>query len=492
VRPTAAPGDTAAARAGCAGIVPLPARLEPWQAALCEQPDLLAAWIELHGSPLNVIDPTPLARNADELQREAARAGVDLKIFFARKANKALAFVDEARALGLGVDVASERELRQALDSGIAAADLIVTAAVKPRALLELCVASGATVAIDNEDELRLLTALAERAGSRMPVALRLAPALAREKPISRFGLSSLEIIGLAERFWPPGHASPLTIAGVHFHLDGYDASDRVSALGESLELIDALRARGHRPAFVDIGGGLPMSYLDDDLAWVHFWLEHRAALLGQREPLTFESHGLGLSAQGGEIVGKPNVYPYFQEPTRGVWLAGVLQAEVTTAMETSTAAEALRARGLQLRCEPGRSLADGCGLTAARVEFRKQRRDGTWLIGVAMNRTQCRSTSDDFLVDPLLLRPAGGEAPETGAIEGYLVGAYCIERELLTWRRLSFAHGVAVGDIVVFPNTAGYLMHILESASHQMPLARNLVATAFEEPFLDRIDSGS
>ena len=93
------------------------------------------------------------------------------------------------------------------------------------------------------------------------------------------------------------------------------------------------------------------------------------------------------------------------------------------------------------------------------------------------MNRTQCRSTSDDFLVDPLLLRPAAtrGE-PRPAPIEGYLVGAYCIERELLTWRRLRFPHGVAVGDIVVFPNTAGYLMHILESASHQIPLARNLV----------------
>ena len=124
---------------------------------------------------------------------------------------------------------------------------------------------------------------------------------------------------------------------------------------------------------------------------------------------------------------------------------------------------------------EPGRSLLDGCGMTVARVEFRKQRSDGTWLIGVAMNRTQMRSTSDDFLVDPLLLRPAGAGEP-TEAIEGYLVGAYCIERELISWRRFSFPHGVAVGDLIAFPNTAGYLMHILESASHQIPLARNLI----------------
>ena len=46
------------------------------------------------------------------------------------------------------------------------------------------------------------------------------------------------------------------------------------------------------------------------------------------------------------------------------------------------------------------------------------------------------------------------------------------------------------MGDIVVFPNTAGYLMHILESASHQIPLARNLVLDAAARPSLDPIDA--
>ena len=47
-----------------------------------------------------------------------SRHGLDLKIFFARKANKCLALVDEAAQLGLGVDVASEAELRQVLARG--------------------------------------------------------------------------------------------------------------------------------------------------------------------------------------------------------------------------------------------------------------------------------------------------------------------------------------------------------------------------------------
>ena len=105
------------------------------------------------------------------------------------------------------------------------------------------------------------------------------------------------------------------------------------------------------------------------------------------------------------------------------------------------------------------------------------------------MNRTQCRTSSDDFLVDPILI-PSSSEP--TDAMSGYLVGAYCTESELLTLRKLHFPEGVRRGDLIAFPNTAGYLMHFLESRSHQFPLAKNIVvdntaaATAWQ---LDPID---
>ena len=104
-----------------------------------------------------------------------------------------------------------------------------------------------------------------------------------------------------------------------------------------------------------------------------------------------------------------------------------------------------------------------------------KRRSDGVPLVGLEMNRTQCRSTSDDFLVDPVLVR-SGAPGP---AAEGFLVGAYCIEDELILQRRMHFPNGVAPGDVVAFVNTAGYQMHILESASHQIPLATNVVRTS-------------
>ncbi len=477
-------------RAGCEGIVALEARLEPWQRRLCLAPGRIGAWMAQHGSPINLIDPSPMARNAAELQRAAAPFGLDLAIFFARKANKALCLVDEARRLGLGVDLAGERELEQVLRRGVPGEALVMTAAVKPRGLLDLCLSSETTVVLDNRDERDQLAGRAHAMAREARVALRLAPDLGHDRPQSRFGFDLDEAIS-AGNDWP----ATLRIDGVHFHLDGYEPDDRVVAMAEALRLVDALRKRGHEPRFIDIGGGIPMSYLDDPEPWRRFWDEHRAGLLGRREPLTFGKHGLGLIAHAGEVIGRPGTYPFHQPLIRGPWLTRILSARLPSGGATDTVAAGLAERGLELRCEPGRALLDGCGMTAARVAFRKLRRDGTVMVGVEMNRTQCRSTSEDFLVDPLLIRPDptghGGAADivSTGPIEGYLVGAYCIERELLTWRRLRFPTGVRVDDIVIFPNTAGYMMHILESSSHQIPLARNLVVGPGDTARLDPID---
>ena len=340
------PADPATGlRARCEGIVALPARLEPWQRDLCSHPDRIQEWMRVHGSPINLIDPRPMARNAAELEGAAAPFDLELRIYFARKANKALALVDEARRLGLGVDLASERELVQVLRRGVPGAATIMTAAVKPTTLLELCLASGTTVVLDNRDELGRVGDLAARMRTDAPVAVRLTPDLGPDRPPSRFGFELDEAIAAAGS-WPDA----VRIDGVHFHLDGYDPDDRVAAIGQALALVDALRQRGHRPRFIDIGGGIPMSYIDDPAPWERFWHEHRAALLGLREPLTFDNHGLGLIAHRGEVIGGPAVYPYHQPLTRGPWLAHVLSARVSSGAG-GTVADGLRERGLVLRC---------------------------------------------------------------------------------------------------------------------------------------------
>ncbi|MBB3039521.1 hypothetical protein [Hoyosella altamirensis] len=458
----------------CVGLPPLTARLENWMSELLSDPTATERVVNEYGSPVNVIHTGALRRNAAELTDAAAFHGVDLRVFFARKANKALSFVDASNQAGLGVDVASERELRQVLKRGVPPQNVIVTAAVKPPRLLELSLSTGVTVALDNYDEADAylaLTAALGAGGGPAPVALRIASQNGDIAP-TRFGLSVPDWLEWLDARDTAG----FRIDGIHFHLHGYSARDRALVLSEAVAAIDDLRQRGHSPTFIDMGGGIPMSYLNDEAQWNAFESAHKAATLGEGPPLTWRNDGFGRRAEAGALVGTRNTYPYYQAPVRGDWFSALVDAYSNSSDRPRTLASDLRERGLHLRCEPGRSLLDGCGVTFARVLFRKRTSDGIPLVGLEMNRTQCRSTSADFLLDPVLVRgPRSGHPNQP--FSGYLVGAYCVEDELILRRELSFPHGVAVGDIVALPNTAGYLMHILESESHQLPLAHNVVA---------------
>lgn len=440
------------------GIPPMTARTEPWADELLNDPHACTALIEEFSSPVNVLNAHEMERNIDELVDAAAKKGVELHVFFARKANKALTFVDTVRNAGHGVDVASQNELTQVLARRVQGNKIILSAAIKPDALLSQAIDNDVTISADSVAELERISRLAE--GSTAFVAPRLAPDPATMPP-TRFGERAQT---WADRL---RHEVPnVTIVGLHVHLHGYAARDRQTALREAIALTDTLRDHGHAPQFIDLGGGVPMSYLDDKQQWDNYHALRRSMLDGYTQPFTWKSDPLTTT------------YPYWQEPTRGPWLEEVLSGGI---------AEALSSRGLRLHLEPGRSLLDGCGVILAEVAFVKTRSDGLPLVGLAMNRTQCRTTSDDYLVDPILVRTHRSAERDDEPLEAYLVGAYCIEDELILRRAIHFPQGVAPGDIIAIPNTAGYFMHILESASHQIPLAKNVV---FPPGTLDAIDA--
>jgi diaminopimelate decarboxylase len=479
---------TDALRLGCVGVVPLPARIEAWQREVLRRPELLRSWVERHGSPSNLHHPAPFVRNVRALQQVASDRDVDLEVLFARKADKALIYVDTARELGIGVDTASEVELTEAIAHGCDPRTLVCTAAVKPAPLLRTCLAEGVTIVLDNDDELDLVERLAAATGLTAIVSLRFGGFRHDGRVLpTRFGFDLDDAGALLTRLRAAADAGRVRVEGVHCHLDGYEVGHRVAAVTQLLPVVDALRAERHPVRHLDVGGGLPMRYVDDAGAWARFRAEHRRALLGERDPITWNNDGYGLHAHDGVVHGALGLYPMHQDRDGPAWLAALLDTPVTDG--SGGIAAALRDRALTLRIEPGRSLLDGCGMTVARVEHRKRHRDGSWSVGLAMNRTQCSTAKPDHAIDPLLIAVHDDE-PRTGPVEGWLTGAYCTEAELLTRRRLRFPNGVARGDLVVFPNTAGYLMHFVESRSHRFPLARNLVVDEAREAVeLDAVD---
>ena len=458
--------------------------------------------VDRHGSPLNVVCGDPMDRNIQQLQSVADDRGVDLKVYFARKSNKCIEFIDQARRSGAGLDTASENELRQCLDRGVAPDDIICTAAVKDDHLMDCCLRNHVCLSIDNLDELTVYAAKAKQSSIAGRVALRLGGFRhGGNKLWTRFGFD-VDDVSVIDHLSDLG----LVVQGIHFHLDGYEAGQRVAAIEQSIGWIHRLRGISQSPFFLDIGGGFPISYLDDRSQWTAFWDQHAASVIGGDHRVTYRDHPMGRQVLGGVVRGKPNNYPYYQSVTRQQWFAKVLDTEIGN----QTVAELIRQNDLQLRCEPGRSLMDGCGLTITRVEYVKTNAAGDTLVGVSMNRTQCRTSSDDFMIDPIVVRPSNqdpvGSNPDTQVwtnptgnpsrnpagdtdVDGFFVGAYCTESELISLRRFRFPGGIARGDLVVWPNTAGYMMHFLESRSHQLPLAKNLVVRGDESVGLDGID---
>ena len=469
----------------CEGMLPLDARVEPWMEAVFHDPQLFEL-VDTYDSPLNLVCRTPFVRNVSAFINEAKSVDLDFDVYFARKANKCLTFVDAAKEMNWGIDVASEVELLQVLERKFSTDKIICTAAIKTQRMVKLCVQQGVTIAIDNVDELDLVRRLTVDGDRQAKIAIRLSGFTHDDEKLhSRFGIDISDTLQFVSREIVAERK--LRLVGLHFHLDGYSADHRIAALNQCVALVDQLNTRGIEISFIDMGGGIPMNYLENEAQWEQFWSAQKNALLGHREPLTYRNHGLGFQNIGGVIHGERKTYPFCQTTGSARWLAEVLNASGAT----SSMADELRQRSIQLRCEPGRSVLDGCGMTVARVEFRKIHPDGYSFIGLSMNRTQCRTSSADFLVDPILIRRSSTTARANGeAVEGYLVGAYCTESELLTLRRLQFANGIERGDLIIFPNTAGYFMHFLESRSHQFPLAANVVVDVDLKSFQrDEID---
>ncbi|WP_069202927.1 FAD/NAD(P)-binding protein [Corynebacterium resistens] len=469
---------------------PLTGRLEPWMHQLLRNPQQCTDLIETYDSPVNVLAPHVLSRNAEDLVRAGQANGVDVRVFYARKANKGLSFVDAALAAGHGVDVASERELQQVLSRGAQPDQVILSAAVKPDRLLQLAVNAGVYISVDSVAELHRIEAIVGDTSGSARVVPRIAPN-PNLLPPTRFG----ELVETWEREVQRDFTPGVEVHGVHLHLHGYSEADRRIALADAIAIVDAATLAGHPVSFIDLGGGVPMSYLDAKPEWDNFQEQLKAARAGERAPFTWKGDPLN------------NTYPFWQEPTREEWLKQLLAGQLGGDLENAQpstgtgvpVAEALRSRNLRLHMEPGRSLLDGGGVILARVAFVKKRSDGVGLVGLEMNRTQCRTTSDDILVDPILVPAADGSqttqpakdsekkntathARENAGLNAFLVGAYCIEDEVIIRREMHFPEGVESGDIIAIPNTAGYFMHILESASHQIPLARNVFVAAPSE----------
>ena len=424
----------------------LPAKEAPWAREVREDPRMLADIARAVGGPYHLLHPEQFGRNLREFGRALRTAGVDGKVYYGKKANKAACWLHECATADEGVDVASTQEFSDSLAHGIRGTDLMVTGAAKSTDLLWLAARHGSTVAIDALDELERAVSVARAVGS-MQVLLRVLPA---ENPHSRFGFSPDELDRALERCIQ--ERDHLTMRGFSFHLNGYEVAPRASLASELLDRCLAARVQGLQADAISIGGGFAVSYLEAE-DW------HR-----------FLDRGTGSLFHGGKEFS--HFYPYHQAPTGAEMLAAILAGPAGG--RSATVGARFAQSGTRLLLEPGRALLDGAGCTVFPVQGFKPREDHGIITADGLSTSLSEQwKGSEFLPDPVLWPETGPGEP----VRACVGGASCLDYDMLSWRKIPFPREPRSGDLLIYPNTAGYQMDKNESEFHQRPLPRRVVA---------------
>lgn len=434
----------------------LPARPRPWSSRLLAEPRALGEMARHAGGPFHVLHPETFAGNVRAFHAALLAAGVDGAVLYGKKANRSACFLHACLETGAGVDVASAPELAHALATGLRGEDVVVTGPAKSDELLRLALEQRALIAVDALDELAHLVALT-RAARPARILLRVLPPT---DPHSRFGFDDVELDRALEQ---ARQARELVeVEGFSFHLSGYEPAPRAELASALVERCLAARADGHPATAISIGGGFAVSYAEA-YDWQRFLAEHDDGdYHAGRRPARF--------------------YPYHQQPTKADMLAAVLAHR---AGGGPSLAQRLRGHGIRLLLEPGRALLDGAGFSVFGVQGYKARGgsapDGreygiVTVDGLSMSVSE-QWKGSEFLPDPQLwpLPPTGDPSPEP--VAAAVGGASCLEYDMLSWRRVPFPRPPRRGDLIVYPNTAGYQMDKNESRFHQLPLPTRFVA---------------
>lgn len=444
----------------------LPPRIHPlvrgFLADAAAPAGLLARW----GSPLNVLFPEIFAANVAGFRDELDAMGLRYRICYAHKANQGRAFVRTALGEGIGIDVASPGELRSALASGFPASR-IEASGPKGRGFLGVLAGSGVTVNVDNLWELAEIIRLAQAAGDRMAVLVRMcgfgpaAPGAPRRP--SRFGVpltrfeEAMNLLSAAR--------DATDFLGLSFHLDSNEVGDRVLAVDECLRLLERAWAAGLSPRVLDIGGGFRQAFADRPEPFEEYGQAVKRGLAGRGQPLTWGGATLGFRYEDGGIRGTLMSRKYAGTVTGRDFLRE-LAGSPLPGQGGRPVERVLRENMIELWLEPGKSLVDHAGLTLASVEFVKEASDGSVLVNLDISRDKICPADQEVMLDPVLIyrSPARGRGGHRTGV--FFAGNLCLERDMI-FTHLTFVDRLPEpGDIVAFVNTAGYQMDLSASAA--------------------------
>lgn len=254
-----------------------------------------------HGTPLFVYSAESIRRAYRAL--DSAFAGHPHHIHYALKANSSPAIVRLLRELGGSVDANSIWEIELAMRAGFEPSDIVFTGVGKSPDEIERAVQLGLkAINAESAGELERIDRAAQARGTRVRVALRVNPDIdsgahphiSTGLHINKFGVPLEQARAIYRKMvTQPG----LQAVGIHVHLGSQIVTldPLQKAASTVVKLAAELRDVGLQIEYVDLGGGLGISY---DGSLVPSADEYAAAILPVVQP-----SGLTIALEPGRFL---------------------------------------------------------------------------------------------------------------------------------------------------------------------------------------------
>ena len=222
------------------------------------------------GTPLYAYSQSAMHAALAAYQR--ALEGRDHLICFAVKANSNLAVLQTFARAGCGFDIVSAGELARVLAAGAAPSKVVFSGVGKTRAEMQQALDFGVMCFnIESEAELEALSAVATQAGRSARISLRVNPDVdPKTHPYISTGLKGNKFGIAHERavtVYARAAALPgIEIVGIDFHIGSQitEIDPYLDALDRMLDLVEAIEATGVKLHHLDLGGGLGITYTDE------------------------------------------------------------------------------------------------------------------------------------------------------------------------------------------------------------------------------------
>ena len=232
----------------------------------CDVADLAARF----GTPLYAYSRTAMLAALSAYQQ--ALAAREHLICYAVKANSSLAVLQTFAQAGCGFDIVSGGELERVLAAGAEPSKVVFSGVGKTRAEMRQALAAGVMCFnVESEAELDALSSVAVQSGHSARISLRVNPDVdPKTHPYISTGLKGNKFgVGHERAVAVYAHAAALPgieVVGIDCHIGSQitDIAPYLDAVDRVLDLVEAVEATGARLHHLDLGGGLGITYTDE------------------------------------------------------------------------------------------------------------------------------------------------------------------------------------------------------------------------------------